>query len=256
MMNRIKKTICLFLLTIPIFTGCEKQQKKTDIQTQIPSQQPAYLTEAIEKTGGIDAWNRTKKVEFDCITTFYQSDGSFYLTEQHHEIFPWSNLIRVSAQEPQGKFVWEFSRSGLSIIEGTKQENFLPAGLDAEDFTKAILDITTTPLRLMDNKAGLAKGPSPVKVEGLWYYPIGQVESSNQPDIIFYQNRDTSLIDLIWFLGAKRGMPLAVRGYDYQEFKKGGVFIPAKIEIFMTDPQGIIQNRLVTIDYSRLKAAK
>lgn len=249
MMNRIKKTICTFLLTVLIITGCGQKQKKMDIQTQIPSKVPSYITEAIETAGGLDAWTRTKKLEFDCIATFYQPDGSFYLTKQHHEVFPWSNSIRVSAQEPQGKFVWEFSRNGLSIIEGTGQEVFLPVGLDAEDFTKAILDITTTPVRLMDNKAGLTKGTRPVKIEGRWYYPIGHAESDNQPDIIFYQNRDSSLIDLIWFVSAKRGTPLAVRGYNYQEIKKGAVLIPAKIEIFMTDLQGVIQNRLVTIDY-------
>ena len=249
MMNRIKKTICPFLLTVLIITGCGQKQKKMDIQTQIPSKVPSYITEAIETAGGLDAWTRTKKLEFDCIATFYQPDGSFYLTKQHHEVFPWSNSIRVSAQEPQGKFVWEFLRNGLSIIEGRKQEVFLPVGLDAEDFTKAILDITTTPVRLMDNKAGLTKGTRPVKIEGRWYYPIGHAESDNQPDIIFYQNRDSSLIDLIWFVSAKRGTPLAVRGYNYQEIKKGAVLIPAKIEIFMTDLQGVIQNRLVTIDY-------
>lgn len=249
MMNRIKKAICLFLLMVLIITGCEQQQKEMDVQTQVPSQKPAYITEAIETTGGLDAWNRTKKVEFDCIVTFYQPDGSFYLTKQHHEISPWLNSIRVSAQEPQGKFVWELSRNGFSIIEGTRQENFLPVGLGAEDFTKAILDITTTPIRLMDNKDGLTKGTSPVKVEGRWYYPIGHAESDNQPDIIFYQNRDSALIDLIWFVSAKRGTSLAVRGYNYQEIRKSSVFFPVKIEIFMTDRQGVIQNRLATIDY-------
>lgn len=249
MMNRIKKTICLFLLMVLIITGCEQQQKEMDIHTQVPSQKPAYITEAIETSGGLDAWTGTKKLEFDCIATFYKPDGSFYLTKQHHEILPWSNSIRISAHEPQGKFVWEFSRNGLSIIEGSSQENFLPIGLDAEDFTKAILDITTTPIRLMDKKEGLAKGPSPVKLEGQWYYPIGHAKTDNQPDIIFYQNRDSSLINLIWFVSAKKGIPLAVRGYDYQEIKKGGVFIPAKVEIFMTDLQRVIQNRLATIDY-------
>ncbi len=249
MMNRIKKTMCLFLLMVLIITGCEQKQKKPEIQTQIPSQIPAYITEAIEAAAGLDAWTGTKKLEFDCIATFYQPDGSFYLTKQRHEIFPWSNSIRVSAQEPEGKLVWEFSRNGLSIIEGTKQENFLPVGLDAEDFTKAILDITTTPVRLMDDKTGLTKGTSPFKIEGRWYYPIAHAESDNQPNIIFYQNRDSSLIDLIWFVSAKRGTPLAVRGYNYQEIKKGAVLIPAKIEIFMTDLQRVIQNRLATIDY-------
>jgi len=249
MMNRIKKTICLFLLTVPIFTGCEQQEKETDIKTRIPSQKPAYLTEAIEKTGGLDAWNRTKKVEFDCIATFYQPDGSFYLTEQHHEIHPWSNLIRISAQEPQGKFVWEYSLGGLNVIEETNQEDFLPVGLDVESFAKSILDITTTPVRLLKSKTELTKSKSPVKIEGIWYYPIGEDRPDNGHNIIFYENRDSTLIDMIWFVDAKKGKPLAVRGYDYHEISKGGVFVPAKIEIFTTDNRWVIQNRLVTIDY-------
>ncbi|MHC4640602.1 MAG: hypothetical protein ACYS32_03085 [Planctomycetota bacterium] len=249
MINQSNKLICLVLLSVFLLTGCEQQQIKDLQQTHIPSQVPSYSTQAIEVTGGLDNWTNTKKVEFDCIATFYQLDGSFYLTKQHHEIFPWSNSIRVSAQEPQGKFIWEYSPGGLNLISGTMEGIFLPVGLDAEDFTKAILDITTTPVRLINNKAGLTKGTNPVKIEGRWYYPIGQVESNNESNIIYYQNRDSSLVDMIWFTCAERGTPLAVRGYDYHEIEKGSVFLPAKIEIFMTDLQGSIQNRLATIDY-------
>jgi hypothetical protein len=250
MINQYKNQIRLVLITALLFTGCEQQQKK-DIseQEEVSTQIPYHITPVIETSGGLKTWTETKKLEFDCIATFYQPDGSFYLTKQHHEIYPWSNLIRISAHEPQGKFVWEFSSGRLNTIEETKQEDFLPVGLDAEDFAKAILDITTTPVRLLESKAELTKSKSPIKIEGLWYYPIGQDELDNRPNIIFYENRDSTLIDMIWFVDAERGTPLAVRGYHYHEIEKSGVFVPAKIEIFMTDNRRIIQNRLVTIDY-------
>jgi len=258
MINRFSKTILLVVVTFFIVAGCEQQQQqKEELSTHIP----AYLTTAVEKAGGLDAWDRTINLESDCVVTFYQTDGSFNLTEQHHEIYPWSNLIRVSAQERQGKFIWEFSQDGMMVIEGTKQEDFLPIGLVAEDFAKAILDITTAPVQLLEGKAEFIKSPRPVKVEGRWYYPIERVGDKTGsepywPKRVFYQNRDSSLVDMLWFTGIDRGTFLAVRGYYYREVEKGGVVVPAKIEIFTTDVQGVIQHRLVKIDYHRLKAAK
>ena len=250
MINQFKNLIGLVLITALLITGCEQQQKK-DIseQDEVSTQILYHISPVIEASGGLKTWTETKKLEFDCIVTFYQTDGSFYLTKQHHEIYPWSNIIRISAQEPQGKFVWEFSPSGLNVTDETKQDDFLPVGLDAEDFAKAILNITTTPVRLLESKTELNKSKSPVKIEGLWYYPIGQDEIDNRPSIIFYENRDSTLIDMIWFVGAERDTPLAVRGYNYHEIEKDGVFIPAKIEIFITDNRQVIQDRLVTIDY-------
>jgi len=49
---------------------------------------------------------------------------------------------------------------------------------------------------------------------------------------------------------------LAVRGYDYTVVEKGGVSIPARIEIFRTDARGNLQERLVKIDNHTLKRSK
>lgn len=260
MINRFSKTILLVVVIFFIVAGCEQQQQQQQKEELLPHI-PAYIIQAVEKAGGLDAWDRTIKFESDCVVTFYQPDGSFYLTEQHHEIYPWSNLIRISAQEPQGKFIWEFSPGRLRVIKGTKHGGFLPIGLGAEDFAEAILDITSTPVRLLEGKAGFTRGPSPVKVEGRWYYPIERVggktgSEPSWPKHVFYQNSDSSLVDMLWFTGIDRGTFLAVRGYYYQEVEKGGVFVPAKIEVFMTDVRGVMQHRLVKIDYHRLKAAK
>ncbi len=261
MMNWISKTIWLTSVTLFAIAGCEQEQKQEQ-KVDVSAPKPPYISQAIEATGGLQPWTKTQRLELDCIVAFYQPDGSYYLTKQHHEIHPWSNLIRISAQEPQGKFIWEFSPDGMSVIEGTEQGDFLPIGLGAEDFAKAILDITTTPVRLLEGQAELIKGTSPVKIEGRWYYPIERVRP-DKPDsapirhkLVFYQNRNSSLVDMLWFASIDRGTSLAVRGYNYQEVEKGGVFVPAKIEIFMTDVRGVMQHRLAKIDYHQLKATK
>lgn len=267
MMNWISKTIWLTSVTLLAIAGCEQEQKQEQ-KVDVSAPKPPYISRAVEATGGLQLWTKTQRLEFDCVVAFYQPDGSFYLTEQHHEIYPWSNLIRISAQEPQGKFVWEFSPDGMTIIEGTRQGDFLPIGLGAEDFAKAILDITTTPVRLLESKAAFIRGPSPVKVEGRWYYPIERVRPDKpgepyRPKLVFYQNRDSSLVDMLRFASVDGGTFLAVRGYYYHEIEKGSVSVPIKVEIFKTDAAGFLQQRLVKIDtthinvwYSQLEPTK
>ena len=127
-----------------------------------------------------------------------------------------------------------------------------------------ILDITTAPVRFLDKPVVFTRDSRPVKMEGLWYYLIERVNPDKTGIFsyaVFYQNRNTFLVDMIWFAGVDSSVivseaqpsvaipiSLAVRGYDYREVEKGGVRVPAKIEIFRTDAAGVLQERLVKID--------
>jgi hypothetical protein len=43
---------------------------------------------------------------------------------------------------------------------------------------------------------------------------------------------------------------LAVRAYDYRKVEKKQVLVPTKIEIFRIDAKGVLQERLVKIDFN------
>ncbi|UCF44015.1 MAG: hypothetical protein JSV99_03585 [Planctomycetota bacterium] len=248
-----RRTVWLILVSVLVVAGCQRRYEQ-DVLAHGPDVNSINITSdyaprTIGATGGYQAWIDTIKLERDCVVTYYKPDGSFYLTEQHHEIYPWSNAIRISAQEPQGELVWQLSADGFKILQAGRAGMYEP-GYEMQSVLRAVLDITTAPVRLLDS-AGLIEGSEPVKVEGLWHHSIeragGEVEPP-LPKAVFYQDIDSGLVDMIWFADLGGRKFLAVRGYDYSRVGEQQVLVPAKIEVFRTDAKGLLQRRLVKID--------
>jgi len=248
-LNRFSVVVCGLLL----LTGCQQPTVDPlaygpDVKTLVVTDD--FIAKAIAVTGGCKAWINAKKLDLDCVVTFYNTDGSFYLTQQHHEVYPWSDSVRISATEPQGKFVWLLSQDNFTSAQGQ-------ARYDIRNLVYAVRAITTAPVRLLDKSVEFSKPSEPVKIQGLWYYPIrcsrvtpapsGVEGSDERRETVFYQSRDTSLIDIISFVADMES--LLVRGYDYRQVKETGVLLPTRIEVFKTNPAGIVQNRLLKIDY-------
>jgi len=265
MVNRFSNIMCwLMLVTVFVGTGCEQEYKRKEEAVVLNPLAdpnfivPGYTVRAIEATGGRQAWIRAKKLEFDCVVTFYRPDDSLYLTEQHYEIYPWLNCIRISADEPQGRFVCQLSGGLFSVLEGAEP-------VVNRNFAEAILNITTAPVRFLDGSAIFTKVVKPIKMEGQWYYQIRRaigaagsqpgVRPSGRAKLVFCQNRESYLVDMLQSAEETDGESfLAVRGYDYKKAEKGGVLVPTKIEIFETDSSGVLKKRLVKIDYYAVKS--
>jgi len=268
MSNWFSKTICLVLVAVFILAGCErKYEKDVDVLASEPnlvtlSVPSDYAARAIKAAGGLDAWTKTKELQLDCVVTFYQPDGSFYLTEQSYEVYPWSNAIRISAQEPKGRFVWQLTKGKFDVLEGTEQIDNFPSAVGGYCFAEAILNIITAPARLLDKSVEFTEQTVAVKIQGQWYYPINRQSrtffglAERLSDAVFYQNRDNSLIDMFWLACRMGDKFLTVRGYDYKELEKGGNLVPARIEIFSADARGSYQKQLVKIDCHALGRAE
>jgi hypothetical protein len=273
--NNFSKTICLVLAGALILMGCQQKYEENVVDTldsgpdiQMTSVAPDYVVKAIEAVGGWNAWAGTKELQLDCVVTFYQSDGSFHLTEQHHVVYPWSNSVQISGQEPQGRFVWQLSQGKFDVLQEGEQSDALPVVIGSNHFAEMILSIITIPARFLDESAEFSKETTGLKIQGQWYYPITRLsrpavgtELESEPPLVlskavFYQDRDSSLIDMLVFDFMSGGSNFAVRGYDYTKVEKNGVLVPAKIEIFRTDAIGSLQERLVKIDNHTFKCSK
>ena len=259
MINRLSNLLaCLLIIVMLLVVGCKQAQKTEDIAPlplkSIDFTVPDFVSAAFEVTGGRQTWTDTQSFQLDCVVTFYKQDGSFYLTEHKYRVEPWSDSIWISACEPQYKFVWHLSDEQFSIFEGAERTSALPVALDAQHFAEAVLNITTTPARFLDQSFSFTVGANPVKIEGRWYHPIERnripaSDLSHWSKVVFYQDRDTSLVDMVWFAAAGEEKFLMVRGYDYDKTQKGSILVPSKIEIFETNAQHTSQRKVVKIDY-------
>lgn len=275
MKSLIKKTVLLFALaTLPLeFCGCQRLQKKREevlavgpnVESLIAPED--YAVQIIKVAGGIQNWIKTKDIGIDCVATFYDTDGSFYLTERHFEVYPWSNSIQIFADEPMGRFVWQLSNGRFNILKGNESTDVSPGIISYHDFSDSVLNIITAPVRLLDKEAVFAKGSEAIKISGQWYYPIErtyrviQEEKTSKKDqrdivkpakpywskVIYYLNRDSSIVYFIWFGDINSEKFLAVRGYDYRVLERKNVLIPTKMEIFKSNTRADFKERLVTI---------
>lgn len=261
-----------------LLAGCQPQRRGDELAVEPNLTAIAvttdYASRALEATGGLPAWGRTVRLQRDGVVTFYQPDGSVYLTEHDFDIYPWSSSVRIVAREPLGRVVWQLSRGRFTVLQRDPQVDLSVMPVQGRDYAEAILHIMTAPVRFLDDSAKFVRGPSPVKLEGLWYYPLERVQlleqeasaESKQKDveaveglrsagiqpywsrIVLYQNPESSLVDLLWLVDVDEGKFLLVRGYDYDKLEKDGVLLPTKIEIFRTDARAISKERVVTID--------
>lgn len=252
--------ICASILALA-FAGCQQEKPQEQevglaagpdvMATAVPSD---FAAQAIEAAGGLDAWTKTKELRLDSVVALYQPDGSRYLSEQSYDIYPWSNSIRVSAREPQGRLVWQLSNGRFDTLQGGGRLAEMPQQLTSRDLVEAVLSVVTAPARLLDNSVEFTKKGSPVKLQGRWYQPIerqpksGILSGARLGEATLYQNRDNSLIEILQYGSTQTGRTLTVRGYDYDRIDKGGPVVPGRIEIFTTDKQANVQDRLVTID--------
>jgi hypothetical protein len=258
---RLSELIGVMISVVILFAGCEKgyraeeNELSSGLDPNTVSVPSGYAADIFEVAGGLDAWIGTKKMAFDCVVTIYEPDGSFYLTEQHYDVEPWSNAIEISGHEHENEYVWRFSNGTMNVIQGMRQDRKLFPDLESSCLAQAILAIITAPVRLLDSSAQFDKHDTAVKIQGQWYYLIDKT-GGHSNDAVFYQNRDSLLVNMIRFACSCADKSFAVRGYDYQKIEKDGALAPSRIEIFTTDAEDVLQRRLVKIDCHTMFSAK
>jgi hypothetical protein len=160
-------------------------------------------------------------------------------------------------------------RSGRCSIEGDSSLDVSPLNGSYHEYAEAVLQIVTTPARMIESSVSLTRRPIPVQIAGQWYQPV---EARFQPEEIasdpkggkritvvephwtqgvYFQNHSSAIVDMIWLAHPAEQRYLLVRGYDYTRAVGSEVLTPTKIEIFRSDPAAQFGPRLALIDLKR-----
>jgi len=268
--------VILVGLVVLTLTGCGRQVAETpqggvDMLATGPDREvlsaPAdYVSAMLEASGGLSTWIQHKRLQSEGVVKLYRPDDSFYLTEHELVVYPWSGAIRISADEPRGKFIWQVANERYEVLEGEVPLDISPLAGSYQAYTSAILQIVTAPVRLLDPAAECYREPTPLRINGQWYQRItakfgsrrvaakgkeGENVTFVEPywtDAVYFLNRGAGLVDMIWLGNAAKQEFLVVRGYDYSQMENGGLRVPSKVEIFRADADGTARARLAQLD--------
>jgi len=281
MFTTVIRRIVVVALAVVTLAGCGQQAAQDPPQAggedllaagpdrEVLSVPADYVATMLEASGGLSSWMQHKKLQADGVVKLYRPDGSFYLTEHALVVYPWSAAIRISANEPRGKFVWQMLDGRYEILEGDAPLDISPLGGSFQAYTSAVLQIVTAPVRLLEESTELYREPTPVRINGQWYQRItarfgpreargGQGATLVDPywtDGLYFLNRGAGLIDMVWLGNATTKEYVLVRGYDYGDGEDGALRVPSKVEIFRSDADGVAGERLAQLDV-RNKSAR
>ncbi len=275
MVARVIRSVVLIALAGLTLTGCGRQVSKDPSQDpnllatgpdrgSMPVPRP-FIAASIDVAGGLPAWAACTKLQFSAIVTANYPDGGLYLTEHQFTLYPWSAAIQVTTGEPRARLAWQVIRDQY-ILKGEEELDVSPLRGSYREYAEAVLQIVTTPARMLDNSVVLTRRPVPMQIAGQWYQPIDarypprEVVSAQKKrkEVTLvepywtqgtcFQSQDRPFMDMIWLGNPTAGKFLLVRGYDYSRVPDGEVLIPAKIEIFQSDPEAQFGPRIAMID--------
>jgi hypothetical protein len=283
MVTRVVSSAVLIVLTVLTLTGCGRQASKESSpdldllatgpdRKVLPTSRPC-VSEAIDAAGGMAAWKQCTKIEAGATVTVCARAGGFYLTEQDFVICPWSDAIGVTAHEPRADFVWQVVGGRYYAPRADPNLDVSPLGGRCGDYADAVLQITTAPVRMLDDGVVLTPRPATVQITGQWYLPVdvtyrasgdspkaerledrGAAGARSHPGAVrwtqsvYFQNQSRPVVDMIWLGDPDSQKFLIVRGYDYARREAGDVLIPTKIDVFQSDPDANIGPRLALVD--------
>ncbi len=207
-------TIVLIAAVLP-FYGCAEAKKKEKNSAPIYTQ-----------TG--------QEIIFNCIAAYFQTDGSKYFTEQNHTVWPNEQTIIISAEEPQGQFVWSYTNGEFVATGGREKQSLLKTNICDAAIAKGLLAIYTA--NIVAPAAGSGRE---VKLDGRWFVAVS---SDNKT---YYKRPDSGIVEMIQFTAGEQ--TYLVRGYNFQTLTLHPGLVPTKIEIWQNQRQiaeyaGRIQN--------------
>jgi len=239
MKNELLLGIVSFVLIGLMVAGCNETERN---ETEVASEEIA-----IAQPGG-------EYISAGCVATFFNSDGSRYITNQQHNIYPVAQKISVSSTEPAGDFSCQFSQSGFIVSSSPNvlgSSRVIPGHTLDRDMTQLVLAAFSAGSGLLD---GLTELGEPEKISGQLYQPLqSRIYCHEQICLTFYRNINSRVIDVVRFKDSNSARYLFCRSFNYQKISGLARPVPTKIDIFDTDKAGLLLGQLLQLKYFDVK---
>jgi hypothetical protein len=168
---------------------------------------------------------RQPDLKLTSVAKFLRSDGSWYLTEQKHEVFAEPKAIELTAKEPFGQIIWAVQNGNAVVKKGPARSVFdkeLYELITNEAITKGLMELYVAGLGDSDAGSGQAEE---LIFEGKVYESV----FADRSGIGLYKNKSTGRKDLAVFQGKRR---YVLYGYNYLKVEKDRYF-PSKIDVYI-----------------------
>ncbi|MCX5632482.1 MAG: hypothetical protein NTW93_02215 [Phycisphaerae bacterium] len=207
------KKLLIVLVVAVLFlslTGCQEQKSKDSSKWRKPS--PSGLEKQAD-------------IKLVSMARFLCGDGSWYLTEQKHEISIEPAAIKVTAKEPSGEIISAVQNGQFAVRKGSKAvaaDKELFELMTNETICKALLELYVAELK--KTQTGSNQTVS-LTLEGQVYNLV----FSDKNGVEVYKNKATQKNDLVVSQGKRKYI---LFGYNYLKFAEGRYF-PSKIDVYV-----------------------
>lgn len=202
-----------------------------------------------------------RSIVADCVVTFYAPDGGTYLSEQQHTIYPQSQTLEISGNEPEGRFKWRLSGGDFRVVAGAAKLDELGGRIYKRNIAKLILTSVAVGSGM---SAELEVSSEPAKLHGRWHNMIEvgpgttyakTLKSIEVPwaKLTLYADGSSGVIDRVVIEDLASGEALMAHSYNFRWLDRIGRSIPTKIDIFKIDTEQTEQQRLLSIAYHTVR---
>lgn len=208
----MKRTVHILLLVpvvaLAFFAGCG------DVQTVAPSAAPSR-----------DA------LQTECVASYYKVNSSAYMTQQQHRFSPSAGRLRITADEPTGRFECVLQQNQFTVVQESKGAL---ADLPDSFFNKALATAVFYSMcaggSLLDTD-NMTRG-EPVKVLGQWYTPLTPAWPKNQLTVTLLENQISSRIEWVKVSDFEKHLEWMALNYNLRYHTDLARKLPRTIDVF------------------------
>ena len=182
-----------------------------------------------------------------CIVTYYDDQGSRYISQQQHTIYPEDSVIRIKTHEPEGHFEWMLNKGVYTIISGDPSK--LPVLMCSREIAQAIILSVSARGGFLGERDGIMLDP--VSIAGQMYQPI--IMYARQGGAItqkVYREISSNKMNWVEINNSNKKLLIAARSYNLRKLPDSDKLFPASIDIYNTDSAGRPADRIMKIDYT------